>query len=42
VTDQPKCPIEVFPTLGAISAQSIREKSIRHGRIFTLHIWWVR
>lgn len=25
-----------------VSAQSAREKSIRHGHISTLHIWWAR
>jgi adenine-specific DNA methylase len=28
--------------LTLISAQSAREKSIRHGHISTLHIWWAR
>ena len=28
--------------LDAISAQSAREESIRHGHISTLHIWWAR
>ena len=34
--------IEVSLPLKAISAQSAREKSIRHGHISTLHIWWAR
>jgi putative DNA methylase len=34
--------IEVTLPLAAISAQSAREKSIRHGHISTLHIWWAR
>ena len=34
--------IEVSIPLDAISAQSAREKSIRHGHISTLHIWWAR
>lgn len=34
--------IEVSLPLEAISAQSAREKSIRHGHISTLHIWWAR
>ena len=34
--------IEVSLPLAAISAQSAREKSIRHGHISTLHIWWAR
>ncbi len=34
--------IEVSLPLAEISAQSAREKSIRHGHISTLHIWWAR
>ncbi|MBN1136862.1 MAG: DUF1156 domain-containing protein [Anaerolineae bacterium] len=34
--------IEHSLPLDAISAQSAREKSIRHGHISTLHIWWAR
>jgi putative DNA methylase len=34
--------IELSLPLDAISAQSAREKSIRHGHISTLHIWWAR
>jgi putative DNA methylase len=34
--------IELSIPLDAISAQSAREKSIRHGHISTLHIWWAR
>ena len=34
--------IEDSLPLEAISAQSAREKSIRHGHISTLHIWWAR
>jgi putative DNA methylase len=34
--------IELSLPLKAISAQSAREKSIRHGHISTLHIWWAR
>ena len=34
--------IEVSLPLAAISEQSAREKSIRHGHISTLHIWWAR
>jgi adenine-specific DNA methylase len=34
--------IEVdFPIKG-VSEESVREKSIRHGHISTLHIWWAR
>src|SRR2546430_6176750 len=32
---------EAFP-IREISTQSVREKSIRHGHISTLHIWWAR
>jgi adenine-specific DNA methylase len=39
---QPKRLIEVSLPLQAISEQSAREKSIRHGHISTLHIWWAR
>lgn len=34
--------IELSIPLDAISKQSAREKSIRHGHISTLHIWWAR
>jgi len=34
--------IEDSLPLEAISYQSAREKSIRHGHISTLHIWWAR
>jgi len=34
--------IEVSLPLKEISKQSAREKSIRHGHISTLHIWWAR
>ncbi len=34
--------IERAMPLTAISAQSAREKSIRHGHLSTLHIWWAR
>jgi putative DNA methylase len=34
--------IEISLPLAEISAQSAREKSIRHGHISTLHIWAVR
>jgi len=42
LTARPKRLIEVSLPLKAISAQSAREKSIRHGHISTLHIWWAR
>ena len=38
----PKRLIELSLPLKAISEQSAREKSIRHGHISTLHIWWAR
>jgi putative DNA methylase len=34
--------IEISVPLSKISEQSAREKSIRHGHISTLHIWWAR
>ena len=34
--------IEVALPLKGMSEQSAREKSIRHGHISTLHIWWAR
>jgi len=34
--------IEVDFPVGNVSVQSAREKSIRHGHISTLHIWWAR
>jgi putative DNA methylase len=34
--------IEDSLPLEAISEQSAREKSVRHGHISTLHIWWAR
>lgn len=34
--------IEVSLPLKEVSEQSAREKSIRHGHISTLHIWWAR
>lgn len=39
---QPKRLIEISLPLAKISEQSAREKSIRHGHISTLHIWWAR
>lgn len=38
----PKRLIEVDLPIRAISAHARREKSIRHGHISTLHIWWAR
>src|SRR5438132_2990365 len=34
--------IEVALPLKEVSEQSAREKSIRHGHISTLHVWWAR
>src|SRR5216684_8730256 len=34
--------IEVAFPLEEVSAHSRREKSVRHGHISTLHIWWAR
>jgi putative DNA methylase len=38
----PKRIIEVDLPIKRISAHARREKSIRHGHISTLHIWWAR
>src|ERR1035437_8416053 len=38
----PKRLIEVDLPIKRISAQARREKSIRHGHISTLEIWWAR
>ncbi|MDW8325186.1 MAG: DUF1156 domain-containing protein [Anaerolineales bacterium] len=38
----PKRLIEVDLPIKTISAHARREKSIRHGHISTLHIWWAR
>lgn len=38
----PKRLIEVDLPIKEISAHPRREKSIRHGHISTLHIWWAR
>src|SRR5271157_6079928 len=42
VMSYPKRLIEVDLPIKRISAHSRREKSIRHGHISTLHIWWAR
>src|SRR5712692_6019139 len=34
--------IEEYIPIKAISAEASREKSIRHGHISTLHLWWAR
>ncbi|MGB3264567.1 MAG: DUF1156 domain-containing protein [Microcoleus sp.] len=41
-TNYPKRLIEVDLPIKQISAHARREKSIRHGHISTLHIWWAR
>src|SRR5215217_5582481 len=38
----PKRLIEVDLPIKRISAHARREKSIRHGHLSTLHIWWAR
>src|SRR3989304_3558967 len=38
----PRRLIEVDLPIKEISAHARREKSIRHGHISTLHIWWAR
>jgi adenine-specific DNA methylase len=42
VSPYPKRLIEVDLPIKRISAHARREKSIRHGHISTLHIWWAR
>jgi adenine-specific DNA methylase len=42
VADHPKRLIEVDLPIKRISGHARREKSIRHGHISTLHIWWAR
>ncbi|MDX2128854.1 MAG: DUF1156 domain-containing protein [Chloroherpetonaceae bacterium] len=39
---EPKKLIEVALPIQEISAESVRDKSIRHGHISTLHLWWAR
>src|SRR5690625_4018357 len=39
---KPKKLIEVAMPVNEISAESVRDKSIRHGHISTLHLWWAR
>src|SRR6266508_5995145 len=41
-TNYPKRLIEVDLPIKRISVHARREKSIRHGHISTLHIWWAR
>lgn len=42
MSQYPKRLIEVDLPIKRISAHARREKSIRHGHISTLHIWWAR
>lgn len=42
IAQYPKRLIEVDLPIKRISAHARREKSIRHGHISTLHIWWAR
>jgi adenine-specific DNA methylase len=42
ISAYPKRLIEVDLPIKRISAHARREKSIRHGHISTLHIWWAR
>ena len=39
---RPRRLIEVDLPIRRISEQARREKSIRHGHLSTLHIWWAR
>ena len=38
----PKKLIEIALPIKEVSAESVRDKSIRHGHISTLHLWWAR
>jgi hypothetical protein len=40
--NKPKMLIEVALPVKEISAESVRDKFIRHGHISTLHLWWAR
>ena len=42
MTERRRRLIEVSFPLAEVSAHSRREKSVRHGHISTLHIWWAR
>ena len=42
MVSKPKKLIEVAMPVKEISAESVRDKSIRHGHISTLHLWWAR
>ena len=42
ITEYPRRLIEVDLPIKEISTHARREKSIRHGHISTLHIWWAR
>ena len=42
MSELPRRLIEVDLPIKRISAHARREKSIRHGHISTLHIWWAR
>ncbi|MFZ5429852.1 MAG: DUF1156 domain-containing protein [Bacteroidota bacterium] len=39
---EPRKLIEVAMPVKEVSAESVRDKSIRHGHISTLHLWWAR
>lgn len=42
IMPNPKKLIEAALPIKEISAESVRDKSIRHGHISTLHLWWAR
>lgn len=42
MADGPKRLIEVALPIREISVESVRDKSLRHGHISTLHLWWAR
>jgi adenine-specific DNA methylase len=39
-----ECPrlIEVLMPIAEVSLESVRDKSLRHGHISTMHLWWAR
>ena len=42
MSDKPRMLIEVAMPVKEVSSESVRDKSIRHGHISMLHLWWAR
>ena len=42
MSEKPRMLIEVAMPVKEVSSESVRDKSIRHGHISTLHLWWAR